>query len=52
MNGVTGGIVDTTKQMADKNGDKLGITKKLSTYIESTIENIKKTKSLRKTRCQ
>ena len=48
MNGVTGGIVDTTKQMADKNGDKLGITKKLSTYIESTIENIKKTKSLRK----
>ncbi len=48
MSGVTGGIVDTTKQMADKNGDTLGVTKKLSAYIHSTVENIKRTKTLQK----
>lgn len=49
MSGVTGGIVDTTKQMASKkNNDKLGITKKFSNYVKSTIDNIKKTKTLRK----
>ncbi len=49
MNGVTGSIVDTTKQMADTTkSDKLGVTKKFSNYIHNTIENIKKTKSLGK----
>jgi len=49
MNGVAGSIVDTTKQMADTTkSDKLSITKKFSTYIHNTIENIKKTKSLGK----
>lgn len=48
MNGVTGSIVDTTKQMADKKSDKLSTTKKFSEYIHNTIENIKKTKALKK----
>lgn len=51
MSGVTGSIVDTAKQMADKNknnDNKLGIVKKFSAYIHNTIDNFKKTQELKK----
>ncbi len=49
LSGVSSGFVDAAKQMAQKDGDKIGAAKKFVNYMESAKKNIAKAKKAKAT---